>query len=237
MEPGTTAVQAQAVASRIIHRDTGVVIISVTGPEGTRIRVHFDVGTQPNADFNRVVAHFFQDADPEGEAIDEELAENAPTPNTFTRTTKGTADEFVFGSAISAQQAEQRLRKILVQKLATIDRMCQLTDSQKHKIELAGRGDVARLLQRAARLKQRFDQFSEIRSVDEIQEWATEISAERSRLQILLGPGSFGDGTLFIKVLPTVLTTEQTAALDRRQLDAVAPAPAKGLGTSGGGIF
>src|SRR5258708_7456992 len=61
-------------------------------------------------------------------------------------------DQLLFGvqepGAVTAihQQLHARLEK----KLASVDRYCQLSDPQKQKLELAGRGDIQRLFEGVA---------------------------------------------------------------------------------------
>lgn len=225
-------VEAQVAARRIIHQGTDWLVMSATGPDGNgmTIQVYFKAGGQPNRGGYRTVATF-DDPDSESDLHEENRADGSEPPlNSFTRTTHGTADEFVFGSAITAKQTERQLCALLAEKVATIDRMCKLTDVQKRKIELAGRGDVARLMDRVERLKRKFDQFNRSPTVEQIQDWATEMAADRERLRLPLESAAFGEGTLFAKVLNTVLTPEQTAAFDRRLLNSVAPNPPERIG-------
>ncbi|MBI3864158.1 MAG: hypothetical protein HY290_19925 [Planctomycetia bacterium] len=146
------------------------------------------------------------------------------------RITQGTPDEFVFGESATAAKAEIKLYALLEKQVARIDRMCKLTDEQKHKIELAGRGDVKRLLQRAETLKMRFKTCDQLQTVDQLRDWATDLSTESQSVRTNLTCGTFVHGSLFAKTLNAVLTPEQSAKLDRRLFNPVAPSSIQGGG-------
>ena len=97
---------------------------------------------------------------------------------------------------------EQRLDSSLHQKLGTIVWVCGLTESQRRKIELAGRGDIKRFLDRVD------DQRSQSAKGDISR--VDRISREVAVLRVLLNSGLHEEGSLFDKTLMKTLTAEQT---------------------------
>jgi len=91
-------------------------------------------------------------------------------------------------------------------KIAIVDRVCQLTDSQKEKLRLAGQGDI----------KQQFDQIEEIgrrfQLVKDEPEKLRALSAEvRPLRRAIYRLGLSEDDILFGKILEMLLTAEQRA--------------------------
>lgn len=98
---------------------------------------------------------------------------------------------------------DERLRA----RIATMDRVCGLTDPQKRKLELAGGEDNRRLLERIDELRQRFEPLKEGfgKAVLELHDGAL-------MLREPLAYGPYDEGSLFAKVLSATLTAEQAAA-------------------------
>lgn len=92
----------------------------------------------------------------------------------------------------------------LRQKIAIVDQLCALTDAQKQKLRLVGRGDIKRL---SARVEEIGTQFRLVENdadkIDELHEQALQL---RRGLVVLSN-----DESLFVKVLEKLLTAEQTA--------------------------
>jgi hypothetical protein len=105
--------------------------------------------------------------------------------------------------AETADAVGNRLEKFLEYELQIIDHLCQLTDVQKRKLQLAGRGDIRRLsegiTERAQKLKLA---GNDEKKVDEI-------CREIEQLQGSIQSGPFGKGSLFRKGLETTLTAGQ----------------------------
>src|SRR5579859_6597292 len=56
--------------------------------------------------------------------------------------------QWVFNLGLDADAADEKLKTAVQQKIVVVDRACDLTDAQKEKLELAGRGDSKQLLER-----------------------------------------------------------------------------------------
>src|SRR5262245_14179965 len=65
-------------------------------------------------------------------------------------------EQWVFQQSQNAFGARQRLDSLLAVHTEQIDRTCQLTDVQKKKLQLAGRGDIKRFFDRYETVKQKF---------------------------------------------------------------------------------
>jgi hypothetical protein len=105
---------------------------------------------------------------------------------------------------LDAFASPNQLDTLLKQKLALVDKVCQLTDAQKHKVELAGRGDNKRLTDRIQRINAQFEL---------VKNDAAKIDELRTKAQLLesgiTSPGGSSDGSLVTKVLEQLLTAEQ----------------------------
>ncbi|HTI52537.1 MAG TPA: hypothetical protein VL475_16350 [Planctomycetaceae bacterium] len=138
-------------------------------------------------------------------ADDDDLVNDAPAdpPRRRLIVSAATFDRWLFGQN---QKADLNRRQIdlLRKKIDAIDRVCQLTEVQKEKLELAGRGDCHRFFERADELRQRFEQVR--KDPDQVLALSREVQPLRS----LLETGPFGEGSLFAKLLKTNLTPGQS---------------------------
>jgi hypothetical protein len=75
---------------------------------------------------------------------------------------------------------------------------------------------VTRLLEKVERVKMKFASREESWTVKQIEEWAIDVSSEQESLQRRLDTQAIGEGTLFVKVLKSVLTPDQSATLEHR---------------------
>jgi hypothetical protein len=124
-------------------------------------------------------------------------------------------ERMVFQQDGNASQARQRLDAQLAAQIFEIGRICKLTDAQKTKLRLAGRGDIKRFFDRYEAIKQK----SQAIEPDEAN--ILEIHQELNRLQIALQGNLFFEDSLLIKSLPNTLTGDQftryeTVARERR---------------------
>jgi hypothetical protein len=105
-------------------------------------------------------------------------------------------------------EARQELALHLAKQLAVIDRACSLTDAQKTKLQLAGRGDIKRL----------FDRYQQVMRKSQVIErndqTIRELREEANQVQIPLQFGLFHEQSLLVKSLPNTLTAEQFARYD-----------------------
>jgi hypothetical protein len=129
-------------------------------------------------------------------------------------------DRMVFGDARpqTVMAAHDRLREILARKVAALDRIHGLSESQKEKLKLAGRGDIKRLEDRLASQRQNFLAPPRVVRGNQVIQFR---DPETSALRALMKSGPFGDDSLFVKAQKTILTSEQLKKSDqRRQLAA-----------------
>ena len=117
-------------------------------------------------------------------------------------------ERLVFQQDGNASHARQRLDAHLAAQIFEIDRVCKLTDAQKNKLRLAGRGDIKRFFDRYEAIKQK----SQVIEPDEAN--VLEIHEELNRLRITLQGNLFLEGSLLIKSLPNTLTGEQFTRYD-----------------------
>ena len=102
--------------------------------------------------------------------------------------------------------ARNKLDSALALRVDDVDRICGVTEVQKKKLQLAGRGDIKRFFDRVEETKRRFasakdNQFNNI--------WQ-----EIQPLQAELSSGLFGDDSFFGKTVKRTLTDEQAAHYD-----------------------
>lgn len=103
----------------------------------------------------------------------------------------------------AADRVRQRMREAVQHEIKIIDRHCSLTPEQQAKLELAGRGDIARCFERLAELRRKATAapltLSENQSL-----W---MSLEP--LRWAMSQGLFNETSLFWKTLQRKLTAEQ----------------------------
>jgi hypothetical protein len=146
----------------------------------------------------------------------------------------GTFDELVYGSDSCAADARIRLDNRLRERLAKIDRISQLTDAQREKLQLAGRGDIKRFFDRADRLRAICDRYAEITARDQFQNWTEELRREAHALQKLLAEGPIDAQSLMARTMKKTLTVEQSANYSRYEATPPYQPPQRGfLGLEG----
>jgi hypothetical protein len=127
----------------------------------------------------------------------------------------GSFDEIIYGSGSSAADALYRLDRCLQEKLDKIDRISELTEVQRQKLQLAGRGDLKRLFVRTGKLGALCDRYAEIDDVNQFQKWTEDLRREATALRQPLANGPLETGSLLAKCMKTVLTDEQAAKYAR----------------------
>ncbi len=111
-------------------------------------------------------------------------------------------DSWIFQNVQTAA-ARKRLEQMLTLQMDDVDRACQLTEAQKKKLQLAGRGDVVRF----------FDEIEVVRKkfllIRKDQQKFNEIWQDISPLQVKFQAGLFGDDSFYHKTLRNMLKGEQ----------------------------
>ncbi len=149
---------------------------------------------------------------------DEELEpEPGEDPNmidqqNFTGWTDETFDQWVFGQRTAAA-SRTRLLSLLTLQIEDVDRTCGLTDAQKAKLELAGKGDVKHLYDRVAEKKRRFQAVKNDRNK------IGNIFQEIQPLQSAFNSGPFDDGSIFFKTITRTLDDSQGAKYEKTLAD------------------
>jgi hypothetical protein len=121
-------------------------------------------------------------------------------------------DEVMFDKVSNITDARARLLRRLRANVESVDRVCRLTDAQKQKLKLAGRGDIKRLSDRIEDLRERLQsRYFADENGRQLEAMARELSRIGSPLRREMELGPFGDGSLFAKTLRTLLTPDQAA--------------------------
>ncbi|MBI3861998.1 MAG: hypothetical protein HY290_08885 [Planctomycetia bacterium] len=130
------------------------------------------------------------------------------------------------------QNTQDRLGAILRRKLAPLEWTCELTETQRKRLHLAGRGDVQRLVNRITVLHARGATLPKLIT----DETFCKLNDEADELQSLLDAGPFGDDSLLSKALQHTLTADQFARFEevsqfehREDWQVVAAADAPGI--------
>jgi len=122
-------------------------------------------------------------------------------------------NQWVFGVNRNPQAARSRLDSLLTVRMEDADRACTLTDAQKAKLRLAGRGDLKHYFDKVDLARKRFEL---VRSdQNKINEFLQEIQP----LTSIANAGPFADGSLFAKTLARTLTPAQTAGYQEMNRD------------------
>jgi hypothetical protein len=123
-------------------------------------------------------------------------------------------EKLVHGAAIDADEAREHVYDILHEKISRIEERYTLTALQKQKLYAAGKGDIARLFDRAEEARCRF-QSHVVHNLPGLREAIQKMSSESVYLRPKLRNGPFGDESLFTKTLNTTLTEDQIAAFKK----------------------
>jgi hypothetical protein len=103
-----------------------------------------------------------------------------------------------------------QLNRELTRQVRYLDAEYRLTDAQKTKLLLAGRGDVKRVLDRYEAIKKRHERAAGDLAFLKLHQDAASFRADLDR-------GSFGGGSLFLKTVATTITDEQRKGAETRR--------------------
>jgi len=120
-------------------------------------------------------------------------------------------DQWVFGNQQKLSSAKQQLLDRLQGEAASIQSTCQLKETQKEKLLLAGRGDIQTFIQLYNEVLAKFEEKLKLNNQQEMQKIWQEIQPLQKKYH---GP-IFGDGSLFEKVLGHLLDSQQAARLEQ----------------------
>lgn len=111
-------------------------------------------------------------------------------------------DQWVFGGR-NLSAIRSHLDSLLALQIEAADRACKLSDAQKAKLKLAGKGDVKHFFDRVAEKKRQFQ------LVKNDQNKIGEIFNEIQPLQLTLNSGPYDDGSIFFKTIRKTLDASQ----------------------------
>ena len=112
-------------------------------------------------------------------------------------------DSWVFQNIQTGAQARKRLDEMLTLRIDDVDRACQLSETQKKKLQLAARGDVVHFFEKVEVVRKKF------LLVRKDQQKFNEIWQDISPLQLQYQAGLFGDDSFYQKTLRNMLKGEQ----------------------------
>lgn len=121
-------------------------------------------------------------------------------------------DAWVFGGngpVNSGAARRNRLESLLTLQVDNVGRACGLSDVQKRKLILAGKGDIKRFLDKVDEKRKKFDK------VKTDQNKVNEMYQELQPLQIALNSGLFNEGSIFSKTLKSALEGDQSTRYEK----------------------
>jgi hypothetical protein len=111
---------------------------------------------------------------------------------------------WAFQRLTSAASVRSQLDKVLKQKIDVIDHVCNLTDEQRQKCQLAGRGDIERVFDGIDELKKKYQLVKDDRKAA-----MQLLQANEPFRNMVKFIGPFGDEFLFERSVETTLTDVQ----------------------------
>ena len=112
-------------------------------------------------------------------------------------------DSWVFQNLQTVAAARKKLDQMLSLQMDDVDRACQLSESQRKKLQLAGRGDMLLFFEQVEVVRKKF------LLVRRDQQKFNEIWQDISPLQVRFQSGLFGDDSFYRKTLRNMLKGEQ----------------------------
>jgi hypothetical protein len=125
-------------------------------------------------------------------------------PQPGARVTEAQFQQLMFGRAVASAAAPRDwAERLLADEIQLVDSQCRLSDEQRRKLQLAGRGDIKLCFDRIEELRQR----TTTRDLSAA-EWEAALVDLRAASGVFQG-GLFVEGSLFRKTLARILTAEQ----------------------------
>jgi len=126
-------------------------------------------------------------------------------------------EQIVFQKDRNGAGARNRLDLELAALIAEVDHVCTLTEAQKDKLQLMGRGDIKHFFDRYEPFKQKI-QLIDQGAHNFLEKWV-EIQPELNALRTSARAGLFNDDSLFGKLLSSTLTADQRALRHRAKIE------------------
>ena len=137
-----------------------------------------------------------QDEDDDPPAVPLAQAQNFEMPeNQF--------DSWVFQNLQTVAAARKKLEEKLSLQMDDVDRACQLSEAQRKKLQLAGRGDIVQFFEQVEIVRKKF------LLVRKDQQKFNQIWQDISPLQVRFQAGLFGEDSFYHKTLRNMLKGEQ----------------------------
>jgi hypothetical protein len=114
------------------------------------------------------------------------------------------------GLATRAGPTENPISQILHARILAVDMICGLTSGQKHKLELAGRGDIKRLRDRIDELRKEF-QIVDDRGERQL---PAALAQRAQALREMVDSGPFDNSSIYVKILRQYLRADQLAVYE-----------------------
>ncbi len=114
-------------------------------------------------------------------------------------------DQMIFQNDGTAAGARRRIDSQLALQLDEIDRTCKLTEEQKRKLALAGRGDIKHFFDQCDAVKLKCRSMKD----DDEQQMQMQIWQEIRPVQLVFHGGLFGPDSLLHKAIPHTLKPDQ----------------------------
>jgi hypothetical protein len=126
--------------------------------------------------------------------------------------------QLLFGKGRDEAAARVEFAARVRRTIDDVDRICKLTDAQKQKLELAGRGDSVRLFKQVEELKPRVQKEYDENAVKkgDVDADITKLIRDTQPLRRMLDSESFDEDSLFARALNTTLTAEQRAKYEEK---------------------
>jgi hypothetical protein len=171
---------------------------------GQIVNIHVGIARNGNADIRQITLSMPAPADDEEERP---APRNMPFNILTSVVDPENFDRWVFDDEQSEADRFRHLDDILQSKVDTAAKAHKLTDAQRAKLRLAGRGDIKRFLDQVEERRQDFEK--------ERHNFRTGFAALQrlNPLAQIYREGAFGDGSLFAKTLSRI-NNEQKAVRD-----------------------
>ena len=114
-------------------------------------------------------------------------------------------EQWIFREFQNAAGARGRLDSLLMLNIESVAQVCGLSEAQRQKLWLAGRGDIKRFFDSVDELRRKFQ------AVKTDQNRLQELFREVQPLHSTFAAGPFGETSIFSKALKNTLTSEQAA--------------------------
>lgn len=136
-------------------------------------------------------------------AQDLDEVEAEPAVNNGFELHENNFESWIYGNVTNGESGRDRLESLLALHLVQVEQSCSLSEAQKKKLMMAGRGDLKHFLDRVAEARKVFELLRRD------QNRMGEINQETQPLAATFNAGLFSQDSLFGKTLGTTLNTEQ----------------------------